>query len=90
MYVSCKCCVLSGTGLCVALITRQEESYQVLCACNRETPIMMRPWPTRGGGKFGYVTILRSVIVFGTKSILQSRMFKFVWNSRLFMVPLRI
>jgi hypothetical protein len=29
MYVSCKCCVLSGTGLCVGLITCVEESYQV-------------------------------------------------------------
>jgi hypothetical protein len=25
--VSCECCVLSGRGLCVRLITRPEESY---------------------------------------------------------------
>ena len=29
MSVSCECCVLSGTGLCVGLTTRPEESYQV-------------------------------------------------------------
>jgi hypothetical protein len=28
MSVSCECCVLSGKGLCVGLITRQEESYE--------------------------------------------------------------
>jgi len=27
MTVSCECCVLSGRGLCVGLITRREESY---------------------------------------------------------------
>jgi hypothetical protein len=27
--VSCECCVLSGRGLCVGLITRPEESYRV-------------------------------------------------------------
>jgi hypothetical protein len=31
MDVSCECCVLSGRGLCVGLITRQEESYRVWC-----------------------------------------------------------
>jgi hypothetical protein len=32
MCVCCECCVLSGRGLCVALITRPEESYRVWCA----------------------------------------------------------
>jgi hypothetical protein len=32
MSVPCECCVLSGRGLCVGLITRPEESYRV-CAC---------------------------------------------------------
>jgi hypothetical protein len=27
--VSCECCVLSGRGLCVGLITRPEECYRV-------------------------------------------------------------
>jgi hypothetical protein len=31
MSVSCKCCVLSGRGLCVGLITRLKESYRVWC-----------------------------------------------------------
>jgi hypothetical protein len=29
--VSCECCVLSGRGLCVGLITRPEESYRMWC-----------------------------------------------------------
>jgi hypothetical protein len=31
MVVSCECCVFSRTGLCVALITRPEESYRLWC-----------------------------------------------------------
>ena len=31
MDVSCECCVLSGRGLCVGLITRPEESYRAWC-----------------------------------------------------------
>jgi hypothetical protein len=31
MSVCCECCVLSGRGLCVGLITRLEESYRVWC-----------------------------------------------------------
>jgi hypothetical protein len=31
MSVSCECCVLSGRGVCVKLITRPEESYYVAC-----------------------------------------------------------
>jgi len=31
MSVSCECCVLSGRGLCVGLITCQKESYRVCC-----------------------------------------------------------
>jgi len=30
-FVSCECCVLSGRGLYVGLITRPEESYRVWC-----------------------------------------------------------
>ena len=29
MSGSCECCVLSGTGLCVGLITSPEESYRM-------------------------------------------------------------
>jgi hypothetical protein len=31
MNVSCECCVLSGRGLCVGLVTRLEESYRAWC-----------------------------------------------------------
>jgi hypothetical protein len=31
MSISCGCCVLSGRGLCVGLITCPEESYRVWC-----------------------------------------------------------
>jgi hypothetical protein len=30
-FVCCECCVLSGRGLCVGLITRPEKSYRVWC-----------------------------------------------------------
>jgi len=33
MSASRECCVLSGEGLCVGLITRPEESYRVWCVC---------------------------------------------------------
>ena len=34
MSFSCECCVLSGTGLCVGLITCPEESCRVWCVLN--------------------------------------------------------
>ena len=48
MDVCCDCCVLSGSGLCVGLITRPEESYRLWCVvmCDLETSWMRRPWPT--------------------------------------------
>jgi len=48
MSLCCECCVLSGTGLCDALITGREESYQLWCVivCDQETSRMRRPWPT--------------------------------------------
>ena len=51
MSVCCECCVLSGRGLCVGLITRPEESYRLWCVvvCGREASIM-RPWPIGGEG----------------------------------------
>jgi len=50
MSAVCECCVLSGRGLCDGLITRQEESYRVLCVvvCDLETSRMRRPWPALG------------------------------------------
>jgi len=39
MSVCCKCCVLSGRGLCDELIIRPEESYGLWCVvvCDQET-----------------------------------------------------
>jgi len=31
MSVYCECCLLSGRGLCVGLITRPEESHRLWC-----------------------------------------------------------
>jgi hypothetical protein len=48
MSVSCDCCVLSGRGLCVGLITRPEgpTAYGGF-ECDHKSSIMRRPWPTR-------------------------------------------
>jgi hypothetical protein len=50
MFVCCRCCVLSGRGLCDELITRPEESYRLWCVvvCDLETSRMRRPWPALG------------------------------------------
>ena len=50
MSVCCECCVLSGRGLCVELITHSEESYRLWCVdeCDLETSWIGRPWPTGG------------------------------------------
>jgi hypothetical protein len=66
MFVSCTVFVLSGRGLCVGLITRQEESCRVWCVseCDREASIMRGPWPTGGcsaiwgGGERDYTVSL--------------------------------
>jgi hypothetical protein len=45
MDACCECCVLSGRGLCVGLITRPEEYYRVWCVimCDREDSTLRRP-----------------------------------------------
>jgi len=50
MFVCCKCCVLSGRGLCDEMITRPEESYRLWCVvvCDQDTSRMRRPWPALG------------------------------------------
>ena len=50
MSVCCKCCVLSGRGLCDGPITRPEESCRLRCVvvCDLETSWMRKPWPDRG------------------------------------------
>jgi len=48
MSVCCKCCVLSGRGLCDELITRPEEYYRLwwVVLCDLETSWRKRLWPT--------------------------------------------
>ena len=46
MSVSCECCVFSGKGLCVELITRP-LTESVVCECDSEASMMRSPWPTR-------------------------------------------
>ena len=55
LSVWCECCVLSGRGLCIELITRPEESYRLWCVavCDLETSRMRRPWPTLGHSATG-------------------------------------
>jgi hypothetical protein len=49
MSVSCGCCVLSGRGFCVELITRPQESCECgVSECDRQASIMRRTSPTRG------------------------------------------
>jgi hypothetical protein len=50
MDVCCECCVLSGRGLCVGLITRLEDTYRPwrIVVCDLETSWLRRPWPTGG------------------------------------------
>ena len=57
MSLCCKCCVLSGRGLCDGLITRPEESYRLWCVvvCDLETSSRMRtPWPALGCSATGW------------------------------------
>jgi hypothetical protein len=48
MPLSCECCVLSGKGHYVGLITCPEVSYRVWRVCDHEALIMRRPWPIGG------------------------------------------
>ena len=43
MPVSCKCCVLSGRGLCIGLIT--SPTVCGVSECDREASVMRWPWP---------------------------------------------
>ena len=60
MFVCCECYVLSGRGLCDALIKRPEESYRLWCVvvCGLEASRMRRPRPVLGrsatGNKLAY------------------------------------
>jgi hypothetical protein len=50
MFVSCKCCVLSGGGLCVGLtIVQRIPTDCGVSECDRESSILRRPRLTRAG-----------------------------------------
>jgi hypothetical protein len=51
MSVSCECCVLSGRGLCVGLITRPEVSYRVWCVLS----VIVKRWYWGGPGPLAAV-----------------------------------
>jgi hypothetical protein len=47
MDVCCECCVLSGRGLCIGLISRTESDGMLCyCLCDREA-FIMRTWPNQ-------------------------------------------
>jgi len=46
MCVCNECCLLSGRGICVRMITCLEECG--VFDCNHEASIMRRPWPIKG------------------------------------------
>ena len=49
MSVSYECCVLSGRGLCIGLITRPESRTECgVSECDLEASIIRKLWPTRG------------------------------------------
>ena len=53
MDVCCDCCVLSGRGLCVGLITRPEDSYRLGCVLSvivNEEAMAHRGLLPHGGG----------------------------------------
>ena len=55
MSICCECCVLSGRGVCVGLITRPEESCRVWCVvvCDLEASFMRRPRSVLGRSAMG-------------------------------------
>jgi hypothetical protein len=54
MYVPCECCVLSGRGLCVGLITRPEGPYWV---CPVSVIVIGRSWRELGLKRHRKITI---------------------------------
>jgi len=62
MYVSCECCVLSGGGLCDALITRPEKSERDVSECNSEgsTTRAVEPWKEKKNNFFDVTPVRNS------------------------------
>jgi len=52
MFISCECCVLSGTDLCNKLITDPDESYQLWCNVVCDLEEYGPRWATAGENMF--------------------------------------
>ena len=52
--VCCKCCLLSGRGLCDGLVTRPDESYRLwrVVVCDQETSYARRLQPRQRAAKY--------------------------------------
>jgi len=51
--VFCECCVMSGRGLYVGLVTRPEESYRV-CLCSWSPLGAVAPWEVGGNWRISF------------------------------------
>jgi len=92
MFVCCECCVLSGRGLCDALITRPEESYRLWCVvgCDLETSRMRRPWPaldrSATGGGVGPTHYFRLVFLYCVLIAMYVCMHLYTYESNVYVI----
>jgi len=68
----CECCMLSGRGLCVGLITRPEESYQVYYvsfrSCSLDYEGVLAHWELlRNGGNNIIINYSIIIVSYATK-----------------------
>jgi hypothetical protein len=82
MFVSCVCCVLSGSSLCVEMITRSEDSYRVGMLYHLETSTISWSGSELGcratGGK-------KNIVKYSYKLSAWSRIYLLVLGSEIFM-----
>jgi hypothetical protein len=89
MSVSCECCVLSGRGLCVELITRPEE-YCGVSEYDREVLIMRGPGPgvwgllRHGGKNYKLISCLAYTICMRSPSLSSSFCNSIMWPVKSF------
>ena len=71
LSVSCECCVLSSTDLCVGLIAPPESPTECdLPDCDHGASIMRRPWPTWGLSRYKKRVLLALCYLDFMKSVL--------------------
>ena len=82
MSVSCECCVVSGRGLYVELITRPEECYRIWCVWVWMRNLYRKPWFSRTvqpRGKKPPISFLKKKVFISIKTkFLKARMKR--WN----------